>query len=136
MSWEHRRGGATHYLARVHHRNGQPELHGRVARSSYNPDRLSVTADAAGAVLHQLPTAWAVRPDEVTWPLRLGVFSSLDPVDRETVTRIALRWEGDSYRETHSDDTVSAEDYHRRNVGWWPAEPVAEVVAELERSLQ
>lgn len=111
LSWPHRFGSTTSCLARL-----------RGTRDPAGPDRLLLTvvlselrgqprghhilSDVAGAAnsarVQLVPGS--VDPVAITWLVHHGPFSSVDPTDPESLTRVHLQWSVDRYSTPAWDD--------------------------------
>jgi hypothetical protein len=117
VRWTHRRGGRAHCLVRLRMfptSDAVPPVEptadraerGRFATTAVvselrnNPRGREITSDFAGlamtALSELIPTA--CPPETISWYAHHGPFSTYDHTDEpETLTRVALRWDGQGY---------------------------------------
>lgn len=101
LSWEHRRGGRAHCLARlINHNHDQSVV--ILSELATNPRGRGIAGDVASAAeaflnhLRQIGTS--LVPDSVIWVLHHGQFSSPDSFGApETFTQVSPIWSDGRY---------------------------------------
>lgn len=111
LTWRHRRGQSASCLARLRGIRDPSRAEGLlvavvVSELRDQPRGHHVLSDFAGianTVLDQfLPPAAA--PAAITWYAHHGQFSTYDPAGPETLTRVALAWDGARYQQPGTAD--------------------------------
>jgi hypothetical protein len=111
LTWQHRRGRPARCLIRLRTIRGPHDSPGLstaaiVSELRDNPRGYEIGSDFAGLANTALPQLIPPMcpPEAVVWYAHHGPFSSYDPTGPETLTRVALAWDGERYLEPTDDD--------------------------------
>ncbi|WP_405438472.1 hypothetical protein OG373_13745 [Streptomyces avidinii] len=98
VTWRHELGRDASCLARLIQSFGGGSATVVLSEIAENPDALGITSDFPGAATAAWPVlasqASRVDPKSLTWFAHHGPFSSYDPSGPETLTEVALSFDG------------------------------------------